>query len=144
MATGFMPSKVSFRGAFTMSIEWAAAPVCAAASWFLAVWRGSAVTDTKVAALKEELQKTESNGLRLVDEIRDATRAWHNSTLEFKVAMAEQTAFNGICTKTLEGISNKLEFHNLTLLNHDKELALAKERIAILQKEVEHLKGGAA
>lgn len=113
-----------------MTLEWVPGVCVAIAGSSLSFWRGAAVTDERVRQIKEELAKVEEQhhqfAIDIHDDFRETVEKLSGVVTEMKVLAAEQGAFNRICTKTLEGISNKQDQQELRLFQQHTDIELLK------------------
>lgn len=125
--------RFSFRGFFAMTLEWIPGVGVALAGSFLSMWRSNAVMEEKVSTMRTELSRHESENdeerERTVVELKDAYERMHNMFTQIQVMGTEQVAFMRICTKTLDGLSKKLEFHDTVLMHLGTDVEVLKKTV---------------
>lgn len=104
-----------------MSGEWIPGAVIALAGSALVFWRNSAAVEAAVNAKIIQLQKDDENH---TDEIKVAIDAIHKIATRVEVAVEKQDVINQMFTRTLTGISNRLETQAHQLGEHSTAIEL--------------------
>ena len=117
-----------------MTWDWMPGVALAVVGNGLTLWRGAAVTEEKVAELRRELDKHEAQNADILAvnarEMRESYERLNEIFTEVKLLAREQAIFNQVCTKTLEGIAKKFEFHDLVLTQQTTDIAVLKTEVS--------------
>jgi len=115
-----------------MSLEWIPGVGASIAASLLVLWRGAAVMEERVKELRERADKYEHATELLEDSVHGqigaAVMELNQIATQLKVTIAEQSAFNKVNTKTLEGLVNRVEAMGAMVYEHDKQIAIINER----------------
>ena len=113
-----------------MTLDWIPGAGLAIAGGVLSFWRGVIVAEEKVQNLKQAVARIESDSREFQrsvnEELKDALDRLNHVVTELAVVTTEQAAFNRVCTKTLEGIAKKLEYHDSVLVQNHTDIELLK------------------
>lgn len=113
-----------------MSMDWIPGAGLAVAGGVLSWWRGSAVAAERAVALRTELDRMENQlteyQRETTGELRQAFERMSGLITRIEVVATEQAAFNRVCTKTLEGVVQRLEFQTAQLTQQHADIAVLK------------------
>ena len=122
-----------FRGVqAAMSLDWVPGVGVAALGSFLSLWRGAATTNEKVLAIRDEVDKLERRSdefeREMRAELRELVERLSGIITRLEMVATEQAAAMRMATRTLEGVSNRLEVQSTMLMNHQADIAVLKEK----------------
>lgn len=124
--------KISWGEGLRMTYDWIPGVAVAIAGSMLAFLRGTAVTDERVSALRQEVSRIEKDAQQFQKdvnaELHETLGRMDAMFTDLKVLNATQSSFNQMCTKTMEGIANKLEHHDTVFMQHHTDIELLKAK----------------
>jgi hypothetical protein len=152
MMASAVREKYSWGGGLRMTVDWIPGAAIALAGSLLSFLRQSAVTDERIKVLTAEDKRIETEGRRFAEErvaaVREEVTRIDNDSRQFqkdinaelhetlgrmdavftelKVLSSTQAAFNQMCTKTLEGMAKKFEYHDQVMMQQHTDIEVLK------------------
>lgn len=110
---------------------WIPGAACTLVGAGLVMWRQSAITDTKLAALEKRLEgsikSSEGFDHDMTVDLKEAFRDLREVSAAFRSMAAEQSVINKVTSAALEGVVLKLDMHLSRLNEHGANISLIRE-----------------
>lgn len=125
-----------------MTVDWlsnaAVSIITSIVAAALALWRATlqlagqqSVMEAKFSAMREEFSRAQKANDEIRSEtardLKDATKSLYEVITQMKVMATEYGTAMKVVTSTLESITKKLEYLEMTNAEHDKEIALLQQ-----------------